>query len=345
LQFYSPDDHSADISGLSSGGVEIKIKIKIRKGNEERYFVDFGWGGGIGLAVMNAPQFFSGPLGRFLLVRAAGLASAALLAGCAASEPRIFTAPAGLQLYSVRDQLAKDVPGTLAEVHSWGVKYVETAGTYGLTPAQFKAQLDAQGLDAVSGHFSFEEWSRDPEAVLRQAKELGLRYAGCAWIPHSGPFSEEACRQGAEVFNRAGEAAARQGMHFFYHTHGYEFQPCADGTLFDLLMRETNPKYVSFQMDIFWVAHAGQDPAKLLEKYPGRWKLMHLKDMRKGTPTGLLTGSSPETNCVALGAGQLDLPGILRAARKAGAEWYFIEDESPVSEQQIPESLAYLRGL
>ncbi len=198
---------------------------------------------------------------------------------------------------------------------------------------------------AVSGHFSFEEWSTDPEAVLTQAGELGLRYAGCAWIPHSGPFTEETCRHAIEVFNKAGEAAARHGMGFFYHTHGYEFVPYGDGTLFDLLMRETNPKNVSFQMDIFWVAHAGQDPVKLLEKYPGRWKLLHLKDMRKGTPTGLLTGSSPVTNCVVMGAGQLDLPGILRAARKVGAEWYFIEDESPLSEQQIPESLAYLRDL
>ena len=294
---------------------------------------------------MKAPQFCPGPLARFLTLRLTLFTSAALLAGCGLHEARLFKSPAGLQLYSLRDQMAKDVPGTLAEVQSWGVKYVETAGTYGLTPAQFKAQLDAHDLVAVSGHFSFEEWSNDPEAVLTQAGELGLRYAGCAWIPHSGPFTEEACRHAIEVFNKAGEAAARHGMGFFYHTHGYEFEPFGDGTLFDLLVRETNPKNVSFQMDIFWVAHAGQDPVKLLEKYPGRWKLLHLKDMRKGTPTGLLTGSSPVTNCVVMGAGQLDLPGILREARKVGAEWYFIEDESPLSEQQIPESLAYLHDL
>jgi sugar phosphate isomerase/epimerase len=261
------------------------------------------------------------------------------------SDPRLFKSPAGLQLYSLRDQMAKDVPGTLAEVHSWGVKYVEMAGTYGLTPAQFRAQLDAHQLVPVSGHSSFEQWSTDPEAALSEAAQLGLRDVGCAWIPHSGPFTEEACRHAAEVFNKAGEAAARHGMGFFYHTHGYEFVPFGNGTLFDLLVRETNPKNVSFQMDIFWVAHAGQDPAKLLEKYPGRWKSLHLKDMRKGTPTGLLTGSSPVTNCVAMGTGQLDMPGILRAARKVGVEWYFIEDESPLSEQQIPQSLAYLRDL
>jgi sugar phosphate isomerase/epimerase len=241
--------------------------------------------------------------------------------------------------------MAKDVSGTLAEVRSWGVKYVELAGTYGLTPEQFKAQLAAHELDAVSGHFPFEEWSKDPEAVLLQARDLGLVYVGCAWIPHSGAFDEAACRHAIEVFNRAGALAAKHRMHFFYHTHGYEFGPYGQGTLFDLLASETNPQNVKFEMDIFWVFHAGQDPVKWLKKYPGRWDLMHLKDMRKGTPTGLLTGSSDVRNDVALGTGMMDLPAILRAARHAGVKWYFIEDESPDSEEQIPQSLVYLRDL
>ena len=95
-------------------------------------------------------------------------------------------------------------------------------------------------------------------------------------------------------------------------------------------------------MDIFWIVHPGQDPVKLLMKYPKRWVLMHVKDMRKGTPTGLLTGSSPVTNDVAIGQGQMDIPAILRAAKKVGIKYYFIEDESPTSEQQIPQSLKYL---
>ena len=145
------------------------------------------------------------------------------------------------------------------------------------------------------------------------------------------------------MFNHAGEVLAQHNIKFFYHTHGYEFQPYQGGTLFDLLMRETNPKFVRFQMDIFWIVHPGQDPAKLLEKYKGRWDLMHLKDMRKGTQTSLLTGHTDVTNDVALGAGQIDLPSVLRAAKKAGVKWYFLEDESPTSEQQIPESLRYLK--
>ena len=92
----------------------------------------------------------------------------------------------------------------------------------------------------------------------------------------------------------------------------------------------------------FWIVHPGQDPVKLLQKYGKRFELMHLKDMKKGTPTGLLTGQSDVKNDAALGAGQMDLPAILRAAKKAGVKWYFIEDESPWSEQQIPQSLRYL---
>ena len=169
-----------------------------------------------------------------------------------------------------------------------------------------------------------------------------MKYAGCAWIPHEGKFDEKTCREAIEVFNKAGEALAKHNIKFFYHTHGYEFQPHGEETLFDLLMKETKPEFVSYQMDIFWIVHPGKDPVKLLKKYGGRWELMHLKDMRKGTATGMLTGSSPVTNDVALGKGQMDIPEILKAAKKAGVKWYFIEDESPSSEQQIPVSLKFL---
>jgi sugar phosphate isomerase/epimerase len=270
---------------------------------------------------------------------------AGLLAGCVVIQGAPLKSVVGLQLYSVRAQMEKDVPGTLAEVRSWGIRFVELAGTSGLSPEVFKQHLEAAGLDAVSGHYSFEEWSRDPEAVLAQAARLGLVYVGCAWIPHEGAFDEAACRNAIAVFNRAGELAAQRHMRFFYHTHGYEFQPFHGGTLFDLLMRRTDAEKVKFEMDIFWIAHAGQNPVKLLAKYPFRWELMHLKDMRKGTPTGLLTGSSDVKNDVAMGTGTLNLPAILRAANQAGVKWYFIEDESPDSEEQIPQSLRYLDSL
>jgi sugar phosphate isomerase/epimerase len=294
---------------------------------------------------MRTQKNLAKPLRRVWFAGAALLALAGLLAGCAAFHTHVFKTVAGLQLYSVRAQMPKDLDGTLAEVHAWGVKYVETAGTYGLSPAQFRTKLTEHGLDAVSGHFAFDDWNKDPEGVLLQARDLGLVEVGCAWIPHEGKFDEATCRHAINVFNHAGRLAALHHMQFFYHTHGYEFQPYHDGTLFDLLVQETNPRQVKFEMDIFWIAHAGQDPVRLLWKYPFRWELMHLKDMRKGTPTGLLTGSSDVNNDVALGAGTLDLPGILSAARQVGVKWYFIEDESAVSEEQIPQSLVYLRDL
>src|SRR5208283_3880852 len=118
--------------------------------------------------------------------------------------------------------------------------------------------------------------------------------------------------------------------------------PHGSGTLFDLLMAETDPKKVSYEMDVFWVVFPNQDPVKLFEKYGKRWELVHLKDMRKGTPLGALTGGTDVRNDVALGAGLMDMPAILKAAKKAGVKYYFIEDESPSSEQQIPVSLRYL---
>jgi sugar phosphate isomerase/epimerase len=269
----------------------------------------------------------------------------AFLAGCAHESKTHgdFEGPVGLQLYSMRDQLNRDVPATLAEVRSWGVKFVELAGTYNMKPTDFKAQLDEHGLDAVSGHFGFERFRDDPEGVAREAASLGLVYVGCAWIPHEGGFDEKTCRDAAAVFNHAGQVLARHHMIFFYHTHGYEFQHFGDGTLFDLLMSQTDPTFVHFEMDIFWIVHAGQNPVDLLQKFPGRFELMHLKDMRSTTPTGLLTGGTDVKNDAALGTGKILLPSILRAAKAAGVKWYFIEDESPSSETQIPQSLQYLQ--
>lgn len=270
------------------------------------------------------------------------------LIGAKSERPTQRTAPpierVGLQLYSLRDQFKKDVPGTLEQVHAFGIKYVELHDTYGLTPEEFKEALAAHGLRAISGHFPYERCRDDLENVAREAKLYGLEYVGCAWIPHKDPFDEKTCREATAVFNRAGEVLARHGLKFFYHTHGYEFQPYGDGTLFDLMMRETKPEYVKFQMDVFWIVNPGQDPVKLLEKYGKRFELMHVKDMKRGTPQDF-TGHSEVTNNVILGQGVIDWPSIFRAAKKAGVKWYFLEDESPLSVTQIPQSMSYLRRL
>jgi sugar phosphate isomerase/epimerase len=253
-----------------------------------------------------------------------------------------FKGPVGLQLYSLRAEFTRNVPPALEKVKGFGIRYVETAGTYGLSPAKFREMLKANGLEAVSGHFSYDRYRDDLDAVVQEAKALGLKYAGTAWITHKDVFDEQEARDASAVFNRAGQALKKEGIQFFYHVHGFEFQPHADGTLLDLMMQETNPNLVRYQMDVFWVVHPGQDPVKLLEKYKGRWELMHLKDMRKGVKTGVLTGKSDVTNDVVLGTGQMNWPAILNAAQKAGIKWYFIEDESPTAAEQIPQSLKYL---
>jgi sugar phosphate isomerase/epimerase len=180
------------------------------------------------------------------------------------------------------------------------------------------------------------------ESIAREAKILGLEYAGCAWIPHEGEFDEKECRDAIAVFNRAGEALAKHGLKFYYHIHGYEFHPHGKGTLFDLMMAETKPKWVSYQMDVVWAVFPGQDPVQLLKKYGKRWTSMHVKDLKKGVQTGALTGHTDVANNVVIGAGQVDWHALLRASRKAGVKYYFIEDESPSVLEQIPQSLKYL---
>jgi sugar phosphate isomerase/epimerase len=269
------------------------------------------------------------------------LAALPLLADPAGTGPS-FKGPLGLQLYSLREQFKRDVTGTLDEVKRWNITYAEVAGTYDLPVDKFKQELASRGIQPIGAHFGYERYRDDAEGVAAEAKALGLKYAGCAWIPHEGDFNEKTCREAISVFNKAGEIMAKHGLKFFYHVHGYEFQPHGQGTLLDLLISETDPKVVSYEMDIFWIVFPGQDPVKLFEKYGSRWELAHLKDMRKGTQTGSLSGGTDVKNDAALGAGLMDMPAILRAAKKAGVKWYFIEDESPWSEKQIPQSIKYL---
>ncbi len=261
-------------------------------------------------------------------------------------QGKSYHGPTGLQLYSLRDMFKTEgVAPTLDLVQQWGFKYVEVAGTYGKTPSEFKSELDKRGLVAIGSHFPYNRLRDDIDGVIREAKELGIPYVGCAWIAHKTPFDEKQCRDAAKVFNDAGRALAKQGMKFYYHNHGYEFYPYKDGTLFDLLVAETDPKHVWFQMDVLWTVFPGQDPARLLRKYPDRWLLLHLKDLKKGVPTGSLAGHTDLTNDVALGTGQVDWPALFRASQEVGIKYYFIEDESPTVTAQIPKSLRFLERL
>jgi sugar phosphate isomerase/epimerase len=274
-----------------------------------------------------------------------GMISSAAVMSFAADAKSAADFPIGLQLYSLRGQFLKNVPETVKFVADAGIKEVELAGTYSIEPAKFRQMLQDAGLKAVSGHFGFDRFEKEPAAVAQEAKALGLKFAGTAWIPHEKGFDEADVRRAVEVFNRAGEELAKHGIQFFYHCHGYEFQPYKDGTFMDHLIRETDPKNVAFEMDTLWVFMPGQDPAAWLRKYPGRWQLLHLKDLKKGVATGVHTGGTDKENNVVLGTGQLNWPDILAAAREVGVKHYFIEDESSSAPAQIPQSVKYLKGL
>lgn len=254
-------------------------------------------------------------------------------------------APVGVQLYSFREQFAKDVPGTMKKVQAMGFRYVETAGFYGMDVPAFRKMLDDHGLHAVSTGADFDEL-QDPSkltAVIRNAKTLGAKFVTCFWIPHNGDeFTVADVERAVEVFNKAGKTLRDNGLRFQYHAHGFEFRPHGSGLLFDLLAQKTDPKYVNFQMDVFWVNHPGQDPVALLKKYPGRWLSFHLKDRRKGTPGNANGHADVETNVV-LGQGDINIAGVLTQAKKDKIKYFFIEDESSRSLDQVPHSIGYLR--
>lgn len=249
-----------------------------------------------------------------------------------------------VQLWSFRDDLGKDVPGTLKRVRALGFTRVELAGYYGLTAQQFRAELAKADLQAVAMHIEYETARDRIDEVIREAKLFGVRDVGVPWI--KSPFSREDCLAAGEVFNRAGKRLAASGIRFFYHLHGYEFVAdlAGKGTLLDLLLTKTDPRYVSLQLDTYHVAFPGQDPVALLRKYRGRFSSLHLKDIRKEV-VGDQSGDYREADAVPMGQGKVDWPALLKVARQQGLRWYIIEDETTAVWPAITASLKYLETL
>ena len=254
-----------------------------------------------------------------------------------------FTGPLGLELYSLRQMLATNVTAALQLAKALGFDEVEAPGFYRQSPITFRALLDQNGLKCTALVAPYEVLRDDIEGVSRDASILGAKYVICGWIPHNGDFTAGDCERAVADFNRCGEILKRHGITFCYHPHGYEFRPAGAGTLFDVMARTTKPEAVSFQADVFWIAHAGVDPVKLLQQYPGRFPLVHLKELRRGTPTGVLTGTAPDEASVSVGTGQLDVPAILKECAKQGVKRYYLEDEAPSAAAQIPASVEFLK--
>ena len=254
----------------------------------------------------------------------------------------------GLQQYSLRSMRGQEPTAFLDETRKLGFSSLEGGSPRDLTILQYKAEMASRRLSMPSMGFAYERLEADISSAVNQAKALGVSFVMVAWIPHDDKVGFTAAEEAkaASDFNAWGAAFRAAGITFTYHPHGYEFRPLPDGTsLFDSLVAATRAADVSFEMDVFWVTHAGQDPVKLLEKYPDRWRLMHIKDIRKGAATGLYTGHAPSTDDVPVGSGQVDWPAVLNEAKKVGVSWYFIEDESDTPFVNIPKSLAYVRSL
>ncbi len=261
------------------------------------------------------------------------------------SNPLHAQTEIGLQLYSLRNEFKTEVPGNLKMISGWGIREIEGGGTYGLPIEDYKKLLSQNKLKMVSVGADFKQLKENPQAAVDEAKAFGAKYVVCFWIPHDGDaFTLDNMKEAVSVFNTAGKLLKENGLSLCYHPHGFEFRPYQGATLFDYLVKETDPRYLNFEMDVFWVKHPGQDPVALLKKYPSRFLLMHLKDRKHGTEGNQNGKADDETNVV-LGTGDVGIAEIMKEAKKAGVKHYFIEDESSHSVNQIPQSLAFLKSL
>lgn len=252
--------------------------------------------------------------------------------------------PIGLQLWSLRAELEKDLAGTLKQVKDWGIDEVESAGYYGRTAEEFAAALRTAGLRCRSMHRGWDDLSNDFAAVLRDAETVGASTIVNPYLPHDQSqryATREEIQKGAAAFAKWSSQAKAAGRRFAYHTHSQEFSPTPQGTLFDVLVEESGPD-LGFEFDVFWITYGGADPVALMKKLPGRVWYTHIKDMATGTEPGKRPG--PEANVV-LGTGTIDIAGIVAAGPAAGVELHYIEDESADPVAQIPKSLVWYRDL
>jgi sugar phosphate isomerase/epimerase len=266
-------------------------------------------------------------------------------AGQPSAGPMLNGGLLGLQLWSLREYLPKDLKGTIQKIRGLGFREVEAAGLWKHPVAEQRAALDAAGLRCQSAHMSFERLRDDMHGAIAEVKALGATWVVCPWIPHNGDvFTREDAMKSADAFNRFAGALNAEGLRFAYHCHGYEFVPSKEGTLFDTLAGSSDPSKVMFQIDVFHALLGGADPAKLIEKYQSRVASLHLKDLKKGFPIKAGTATAPPEADVPIGTGQVDVPAVLKAAANGGTKQYYIEDESADPWQHIPESLRYLQG-
>ena len=234
----------------------------------------------------------------------------------------------GLQLYTLRDDLSKDLMGTLKKVSAIGYKEVELFGYsdgkfFGKTPKEFKAILNDLGLDPVSGHYGagveFKTakgtLSNNWQQAVDDAAEIGQKYAVCAYLTESERKTIDQYKSYVDLFNKSGEVAKKAGLQFGYHNHDFEFKKI-DGQLPYDLIASTDPNLVKLELDLYWIVKAGLDPVDLFKKYPGRFPLWHVKDMDKS-----------DQSFAEVGTGSIDFKKIFAARKLAGLTHFFVEQD------------------
>lgn len=241
----------------------------------------------------------------------------------------------GIQLYSVRTEMQRDMPGTLARLADIGYREVEFAGYFNRTPAQVRELLAQTKLSAPSTHMAIELVRTNWDKTLDDAAAIGHQFVTVPWLPDEARVSADSWRRIADEFNRAGERARSKGLKFAYHNHDFEFKRTGGAIPFDILLANTDPALVSYEMDIYWVTMAGGDPIAYIRQHPNRFTMVHVKDSA-GPPNHAQTD---------VGAGTIDFPAIFRldAAQQHTIKHAFVEHDQPPDPMAFAQkSLAYL---
>ena len=242
----------------------------------------------------------------------------------------------GVQLYTVRTLLEKDFEWTLAQLGAIGFREVEFFGYYGRTPQAVRAALKAAGLDAPSAHVPIEAARADWPRVLEVAHATGHRYLVIAWLPKQERRSLDGYRAAADLFNRVGEQALAAGIRFAYHNHDFEFARLEGRIPYDALLERCDPRYVAFEMDLYWITKGGQDPLVYFARWPSRFPMVHVKD----------SAGPPEYRMVEVGAGTIPWSTIFARREQAGIQHYFVEHDEPADPLvSVRASYEYLRRL
>jgi sugar phosphate isomerase/epimerase len=247
--------------------------------------------------------------------------------------------PLGLELYTVRTLMARDFDGTLAKVAAIGYTEVEFAGYFGRRPADVRESLKKAGLAAPSTHLSFAQLGSAWPGVLHDAKTIGHEYVIIPSIPDQACRTLDDCRRIADRFNRAGQAARDVGLTFGYHNHSSEFEPIEGKLPYDVLLERTDPELVKFEMDLYWISLGGQNPVDYFARWPGRFPLVHVKDLVRAAP-------GRPARMVDVGAGDLYWKAIFAKRRQAGMFHYFVEHDEPADPMlSVRKSYEYLSRL